>query len=135
MTSELLEPPNAVHLDFEDTAAAFADKSNSELKRRYYLLRLMSWPRLTDSLSKITEWMLKLHLPINWFIRKTIFAEFCGGETLESCLYTVKKLGRSNIQSILDHAIEAQLDDQAFQNTTDEVIRAIELTRDNSSVA
>ena len=135
MTTELLEQPNAIHLDFEDTAAAFADKQDWELKRRYFLLRLMSWPRITNFLSKFTEGLLKLRLPISWFIRKTIFAEFCGGETLESCLDTVKKLSRRNIQSILDHAIEAQLDDQAFQNTTDEVIRAIELTQDNSNVA
>jgi proline dehydrogenase len=132
--SELGERSNAIGLDFEDTAAAFADRNDRQLRRRYHLLRLMGSPGLTNFLSNTAEWLLKHGFPIQGLIRKTIFQEFCGGETFEDCIPTVKRLRNSNINSILDHAVEAQSHDEAFEIITREIIRSIELAKGDDSI-
>jgi len=72
-------------LALQGTAVAFADKSNAELRKRYWLFRLMNSKLFNKSGAKTAELSLKFHLPIHWAIKATIFKPFCGGETIEEC--------------------------------------------------
>lgn len=47
---------------------------------------------------------------LNTVVKKTFFKHFCGGEDLKEVVPTMNKLAKSNIGSILDLAIEADLD-------------------------
>ena len=47
---------------------------------------------------------------LNAVVKRTFFKHFCGGEDLKEVVPTMDKLAKSNIGSILDLAIEADLD-------------------------
>jgi proline dehydrogenase len=70
-------------LNFHDTATAFADKSNAELKQKYWLFKMMNSPWLVDFGTASTEFALSLGLPVQGMIKSTVFKQFCGGETIE----------------------------------------------------
>src|SRR5947199_7599998 len=101
-------------LDFQDTATAFADKSNSQLKEKYRLFRLLNSPLLNAIGSGMAKFALSLGLPVEGLIKATIFEQFCGGETIEECAPAVKALAAANIGAILDYSVEGQSTEDAF---------------------
>lgn len=121
-------------LNLQDTAIAFADKSNAELKRRYWLFRLMNSPTLNGLATKSAQIGLKLHLPIKWAIKATVFNHFCGGETIEECEKTVEMLSKSRIGSILDYSVEGKYEEEDFGLTKEEIIRTIKRAKSDDRV-
>lgn len=113
-------------LDFQDTATAFADKSNSELREKYWIFKSMNSPSLVNFGTTLTNFALSIHLPIRSLIKSTIFKQFCGGETIAECEPTVEKLGASNIGTILDYSVEGKSEEEDFGATKKEIIRTIE---------
>ena len=120
---------NNFNLDFQDTATAFADKSDNELKEKYRLFQMMNSPVLTSIGTKATELALALGLPVKSLIKKTLYKQFCGGETIEECEPTIEKLGESNIGTILDYSVEGKSEEADFGKTKDEIKRTIERAR------
>ena len=56
---------------------------------------------------KLTPLAIKWNLPFTkTAIRKTIFQQFVGGETLEETSAVARKLGEYNVQVILDYGVE-----------------------------
>src|SRR5436190_1473859 len=95
-------------LDFQDTATAFADKSNSDLKEKYRLFRMLNSPLLNALGTRTAKFALSLGLPVEGLIKSTIFEQFCGGETIEECEPTVQKLAAAKIGAILDYSVEGK---------------------------
>jgi proline dehydrogenase len=122
------------NLDLQNTEIAFADKSNAELKRRYWLFRLMNSETLNNFGTKMAELSLKFHLPVKWAIKATVFKHFVGGETIEECEETVIKLSKSNIGAILDYSIEGRSEEEDFGKTKEEIIRTIKRAKDDDRV-
>ena len=112
-------------LNLQDTATAFADKSNLDLKEKYRMFKLMNSPLLTNIGTKLTEIAFRLHLPVKGLVKKTIFRQFCGGETIEECEPTVRKLGESKIGTILDYSVEGKSEEAVFESTKNEIYRTI----------
>lgn len=112
-------------LDFQDTETAFSDKSNAELKEKYRLFRLLNSPFLNSLGTSVAKFALSAGLPVQGLIKKTIFEQFCGGETIEECNKAIEKLGNSKIGTILDYAVEGKSAEEDFDGTKDEVIRTI----------
>ena len=73
----------------------------------------------------------KIHLPISWAVKQTIFKHFCGGETLEECEKTIQELGSNGIGSTLEYSVENDEGDKFFENTTEEIIKAIHFATKN----
>jgi proline dehydrogenase len=121
-------------LNFQDTATAFADKSNTELKEKYRMFRLMNSPLLTNIGTKLTELAFRLHLPVKGLIKKTVFSQFCGGETIEECDPTVKKLGASKIGTILDYSVEGKSEEGVFEATKNEIYRTITRAKEDLDI-
>ena len=69
---------------------------------------------------------LKLRLPVNFIVKRTIFKQFCGGESIEECAPTIDTLGRFQIGTILDYSVEGKVEDDDFDKTTDIIIQTIE---------
>jgi len=120
-------------INFDDTQVAFADKSDFDLKRMHFLFFSMNNPVITKVGIWMTVFALKIHLPIQWMIKKTIFAQFCGGESLVDSKGTVEKLSESNIRTILDYSVEGEDSEEVFDANRDEIIRSLALaaTTDN----
>ncbi|HWJ91501.1 MAG TPA: hypothetical protein VNR87_10340, partial [Flavisolibacter sp.] len=73
-------------ISFDDTEIAFAHHSNKELKEARWLFSMMGKPSLVKIGSRLAPWSIKAGLPVKGLIRKTIFKQFVGGETLEQTI-------------------------------------------------
>lgn len=121
-------------VNFENTAVAFRAKSDSELNRCYWLFRLMGLESLAAWGMKALLWALKLRLPVEWLVKRTLFAQFCGGETIAECRATIEALAKFRIGTILDYSVEGNHSEAAFDATTAELRRSVELARGNPDV-
>jgi proline dehydrogenase len=121
-------------LDFQDTATAFADKSDAELREKYRLFRMLNSPFLNAIGTRAATFALAIGLPVEGLIKKTIFEQFCGGENIAECEPVVQKLGRARIGAILDYAIEGRSTEQDFDSTKNEIIRTIERAKDDPNI-
>ncbi|MBI1221658.1 MAG: proline dehydrogenase [Bacteroidetes bacterium] len=74
----------------------------------------------------IAKFGLNAGLPVKGLLMDTIFAQFCGGESIEDCAETVERLHKAGIGTILDYSVEGQEDERTFDATAQEIIRTIE---------
>ena len=113
-------------ISFDNTEFAFEYKTNQQLKKARFLFSSMAKTWLVKLGTRITPWAIKVGLPINDIIRKTIFAQFVGGETLEETAIVAKKLGGYKVKVILDYGVEGGDDgEKGFDHSTEEFIRVI----------
>jgi proline dehydrogenase len=112
-------------LNFHDTATAFADKTDAELQRKYWMFRMMNSSFLVDMGTASTQFALSLGLPIQGMVKQTIFREFCGGETIEECEPAIRQLAAVNIGTILDYSVEGKSEEAVFEQIKEEIIRTI----------
>ena len=87
---------------FNDTAQAFQHLSDAELRRAVTLFALIGKPWLVHVGSVLAHLALKLRIPLGWAVRPTVYAHFCGGESIAGSEATVSKLAKHNVQTILD---------------------------------
>jgi proline dehydrogenase len=88
---------------------------------------MMGRPWLVKIGTRLAPWSIRVGLPVKGIIRKTIFAQFVGGETLEETAIVGKMLGEYNVKMILDYGVEGGDDgEEGFDQATDEFIRVIE---------
>ncbi|MFN0140505.1 MAG: proline dehydrogenase family protein [Pyrinomonadaceae bacterium] len=121
-------------LDFQDTATAFADKSDAQLKEKYRLFKMLNSPFLNSLGSTAAKFALSLRLPVEGIIKSTIFEQFCGGETIEECGSAVQALADAGIGAILDYSVEGKATEDDFDKTKDEIIRTIERAKNDPRV-
>ena len=121
-------------LDFRDTATAFADKSDAELREKYRLFKMLNSPFLNAVGTRVAKFALSIGLPVEGLIKETIFEQFCGGETIEECEPVVRKLTQARIGSILDYSVEGKATEADFDNTRDEIIKTIERGKNDPNI-
>src|ERR1044072_5971804 len=92
-------------ISFDNTQNAFAYKTDGDLKRARFLFKSMSYAWLVKIGTRITPWAIRSGLPIKGVIRKTIFKQFVGGETLDETANIARKLGGFGVQVILDYGV------------------------------
>ena len=112
-------------LNFENTKIAFKLKSNLDLNRAYVLFKVISSPIIVKIGKGLMLFALKLRLPVNFIVKKTIFKQFCGGETISECTPTIESLGSQGIGTILDYSVEGKTNEDDFDKTTDIIIDTI----------
>ncbi|MBC7400521.1 MAG: proline dehydrogenase family protein [Mucilaginibacter sp.] len=112
-------------LSFENTEIAFRHSSNADLKRAYWLFKIININFLVKVGPPITNFAVKIGLPIKGLIKATIFKHFCGGETIRECEKTIKSLESGGVGTILDYSIEGEDDERVFDDTCEEIIRTI----------
>ncbi len=121
-------------LDFQDTATAFRDRSDAELREKYRIFRLLNSPFLNTIGTRSAKLALSLGLPVEGLIKNTIFELFCGGETIEECGPTIERLNRSGIGTILDYSIEGKSLEADFDRTKEEIIRTVERAKGDPAI-
>ena len=121
-------------LRFDDTEIAFRSKSDADLRRSHLLFRAFGHPWLV----KLGTWLLRLslalHLPVRGLVKRTVFRQFCGGETLAECQPTIAALWRYRIGTILDVADEGHHGEADFDATAAEIERTIDLAAGNPAI-
>jgi proline dehydrogenase len=123
-----------VSLNIENTEIAFQAKSDAELRRSYWLYSLLNNRALSKLGEASVKLSLKLYLPIEPIIRMTIFRQFCGGETMESCRRVVHELAHFHIGTVLDYSVEGAHDEASFEHTAAEIKKTIEFATQESSI-
>ncbi len=118
-------------LNFNDTQIAFKALSDKELVRAYWLFKIIGQRTVVSMGPFFTDLALKLHLPIQSLIKKTVFAHFCGGETIRESLKRVENLSHYQIGTILDFAREGEGRESDFDEVEAEIIRTIEEASQN----
>ena len=113
-------------VSFENTENAFAYKSNAELKKARFLFKSMGSSFLVKMGTRLTPMAIRFKLPIRGLIRKTIFSQFVGGETLEQTAPVARKLAAYHVQAILDYGVEGGNNgEEGFDQACEEFIRVI----------
>ncbi len=113
------------HLSFEDTSVAFAHQSDSKLRKTYLIFAMMNQNWLVKIGTFFIKLILKLGLPVKFLIRKTLFSQFCGGESIETCQKTIENLAKGKIGTILDYSVEGEDNEKDFDKTTEEIVKTI----------
>lgn len=119
---------------FNDTETAFRLKSNSELDRAIFLYEMIDRPFLVKIGTALTNFALKLHLPVETLIKKTIFNQFCGGVTEEDCMPVIRKMHSKNLHSILDYSVEGKEKESEFEKTIKRKINIVKFISDKEEV-
>jgi proline dehydrogenase len=113
------------HLSFEDTSVAFAHQSDSKLRKTYLIFAMMNQNWLVKIGTFFIKLILKLGLPVKFLIKKTLFSQFCGGESIETCQKTIENLAKGKIGTILDYSVEGEDNEKDFDKTTEEIVKTI----------
>lgn len=112
-------------LSFDNTRVAFAYKTDKELKAAKFLFNTMDYPWFSAMGVRLTPFLMKTGLPIDGLIRRTIFKQFVGGETLEETARVGKILSDYNVQVILDYGVEGKEGEENFEQAAEQFIRVI----------
>jgi proline dehydrogenase len=113
-------------VSFESTEIAFRVKSDRDLNKAYWLFKVISRSSIVKIGGFLSKFALKIHFPISWIVKPTIYNHFCGGETIEECIPVVQKLSKFNVKSILDFSVEGEEDPDAIQAALEETLRTID---------
>ncbi|GAA4319522.1 proline dehydrogenase family protein [Compostibacter hankyongensis] len=112
-------------LSFDNTEDAFAYKTDKALRKAGWIFSAMHYPWLVKAGSRFIRMALKAGLPVTGLIRETLFAQFCGGESLEGAGRTAGKLGQFGVGAALDYGVEAAEGEENYDRAVPEFIRAI----------
>jgi len=119
---------------FNNTAAAFALKSDTELDRAYFLFKMIASQPLVRIGTAVTNFALNLHLPVEGLIRATVFDHFCGGTTEEDCLPVVDKMYTKGVSSVLDYSVEAKEEESEFDKALEKTLKTIVFAKEKQAI-
>jgi proline dehydrogenase len=114
-----------MNISFDNTETAFAYKSDKDLKQAQWLFNTMHYNWLVSLGVKFTPFLMKTGLPIDGLVRKTIFKQFVGGETLQETAEVAEVLEKYGVQVILDYGVEGKENEDSFEQAMIEFIRVI----------
>ena len=114
-----------MNISFDNTENAFAYKTDQELKMARFLFSSMGFQWVVQAGVRLTPFAMKTGLPIRGLIRKTIFKQFVGGETLEETSVVGDMLKNFGVDVILDYGVEGKEGEANFDHATEEFIRVI----------
>ena len=94
--------------DFNNTEQAFRHLSDRELRKALLLFRTVGSPSLVRLGKVLMNVALALRIPLGWAIKPTVYAHFCGWETIAESEGTVAQLARGRVHTILDYSAEGE---------------------------
>jgi proline dehydrogenase len=119
---------------FENTAIAFALKSDAELERAYYLFKLISNESLVKIGTGLTNFAIKAKLPVEGIIRTTVFDHFCGGVTEEDCMPVIEKMGQAGVSTVLDYSVEGKDTEDPLDDALEKTLQIMEFVQKNKTM-
>ena len=121
-------------IDFNNTENAFINKSNADLNKAYVLFKTIASPSIVKMGNGALNIALKIHFPINWAVKPTIYQHFVGGESINECNNSISKLGDFNVKAILDYSVEGKEDPDDIRLAFEETLRAIKNAGKNPNI-
>ncbi|MDB2607074.1 proline dehydrogenase family protein [Zobellia sp.] len=119
---------------FEDTATAFALKTDSQLERAYFLFRMIANEPLVRIGTAMTNFAIKANLPVEGLIRATVFDHFCGGVNEEDCLPVVDRMYTRNVCSVLDYSVEGKDTEDPFDDAVAMILKVLDFVKEKNAI-
>ena len=119
-------------VSFDNTQIAFKAKTDFDLKKSYWLFKLMSKPLLVKYGGGLAP--LGLKLGFKGLIKSTIFKQFVGGENISDCSKAIEELGKYNIGTILDYSVEGKESEADFDHCRNETIETILRAKNDKNI-
>ncbi len=119
---------------FKNTEIAFALKSDTELDRAYFLFKMISNQPLVRIGTAVTNFALKVHLPVEKLIRASVFDHFCGGVNEEDCLSVVDKMYTKGVSSVLDYSVEGKEEEDQFEAALKMTLKTIDFAKEREAI-
>lgn len=119
---------------FDNTEIAFSHLSDKALKKASWLFKVISVNFLVRVGPPLVNFAIKARLPVMPLIRSTIFAHFCGGETIADCEDNMQHFWKYGVGTILDYSVEGEKNEAAFEETTAEIIATVRRGREDYKV-
>ena len=113
------------NLEFNNTKIAFNYRSNFDLKRAYFLFKLLSLGYMSRFGRKLLKTLVWMNFPIDSIIKKTVYAQFCGGTDIQDCVEVIYSLKKSNVYSILDYSIEGSVNENDFDDSINKCLKIL----------
>ena len=120
--------------EFDNTEIAFQYRSDKEMKRAHFLFSSMGSPALVSIGMKMTQLAISWKLPVQGLIKKTLFDQFCGGETMDEAAVTAARIGKYNVGTILDYGVEGKEGELEFDRAVPEFVKAIRYASTNKNI-
>lgn len=121
-------------INFEDTATAFAHKTDRDLKKSHFVYSSMNYPWMVKVGTFAMNWSLKAKLPVKGLIKKTLFDQFCGGESFTGSEPRMRQLAEGKVKTILDYSVEGEKSEESFDHAMEEAIRVAEYAKQHVSI-
>lgn len=77
---------------------------------------------------------MRMHLPVGWAVKPTLYRQFVCGETLEQCTRIVNHLKQFNVKSVLDFSVEGGASHSSVQRAYAEISRPIDYAANNLEI-
>ena len=122
----IFECNNQLVAIFNHTQEIFKHKSNWQLQKEYWLLKLLFSKRILNIDASLIEKILKSNFPIHWFIGPSVYKKFCSGETIESALEVVQHNWNQKIYSYIGYAVEGNQDEESFDKNFNQILKEID---------
>lgn len=119
---------------FENTATAFALKTDSELERAYFLFKLIANEPLVRIGTAVTNFAIKAHLPVEGLIRATVFDHFCGGVNEMDCLSLIDRMYEKKVCTILDYSVEGKEEESQFDFALEKTLHILEFVKKKDAI-
>ncbi|MFV0248274.1 MAG: proline dehydrogenase family protein [Tenacibaculum sp.] len=120
---------------FDNTEIAFKLKSDSELDRSYFLFKMIQSQPMVRIGTAVTNFALKVRLPVEDLIRSVVFDHFCGGVNEKDCLPNIEKMyTKGNVHSILDYSVEGKENESQFDKALEKTLKTIDFAAKKSSI-
>tara|TARA_B110000046_G_scaffold63181_1_gene70596 strand:+ start:13457 stop:14620 length:1164 start_codon:yes stop_codon:yes gene_type:complete len=121
-------------LSLENTKNAFANRTDKELKKAYFVFKVLDVSWLNAIGTRLTMVALNLRLPVKGIIKWTVFDHFCGGETIEGCKPRVKSLYEYKVGTILDYSVEGDQNERAYENCLNQLLIGLILAEKEEAI-
>ncbi|MGZ4097829.1 MAG: proline dehydrogenase family protein [Bacteroidia bacterium] len=119
-------------VSFDNTENAFKAKTDNELRRSYWLFKLIGNPLMVKFGAQTAP--LALNIGFKGLIKNTIFKQFVGGENIHDCSETIAQLGKYNIGTILDYSVEGKESEMDFDNCLNETLETIKKAKNDINI-
>ena len=122
-------------LDLEDTKTAYQARSDRDLRHTFLLFKTLN-NNIINQLGILTARLAySMHLPVDFLMKRTLYGQFCGGESLEACRDVISRLNGFGVKVCLDYAVEGEHSEQGYEKTCHELTQMIEFSRDRNEIS
>jgi proline dehydrogenase len=116
-------------LNFDNTEHAFAYKRAGDLRKARFLFKSIGNPWLTKIGVSLTNFGLKIGLPIKGLLKSTIYEQFVGGEQLTEASKTAEIIYKYGVGVILDYGVEGKKTEEEFDTSKNSFLEAIKFAK------